>query len=139
MKAKFFVSLMTAILFNALTSGVLASTLGIGHGTMFAVQMGLSLIPLNMAGCLMEGLNREIWVPEIIEKFYPSDSFLTHSKSLDAWVDNNKLNLQEAGVDPEVYVDNELYPIPIAARTDIPHEIVLKRFDTENTVHINAI
>lgn len=87
---------------------------------MFALQMGLSLIPLNLSGCLAEGLNREIWIPEIIEKFYPSDSFLAHSKSWDAWVDNDKLHLQEAGVDPEVYIDNELYPIPIVTRTDIP-------------------
>lgn len=139
MKAKFIVALTTALLFNALTSGVFASVLGVSHGAMFAAQMGLSLIPLNMTGCLCEGLNREIWIPEIIEKFYPSDSFLSYSKSLDAWVDNNKLNLQEAGVDPAVYIDNEQYPIPVAVRTDIPHEIILKRFDTENTVHINAI
>lgn len=139
MKTKFIVSLITALLFNALTSGAFASCLEVSYGAMFALQMGLSLIPLNLSGCLAEGLNREIWIPEIIEKFYHSDSFLTHSKSLDAWVDNNKLNLQEAGVDPEVYIDNELYPIPIVTRTDIPHEIMLKRFDTENTVHINAI
>lgn len=139
MKAKFVVALITALLFNALTSGVFAQELGISHGAMFAAQMGLSLIPLNMTGCLCEGLNREIWVPEILEKFYPSDSFLAHSKSLDAWVDNNKLNLQEAGIDPTVYIDNEQYPIPVAVRTDIAHEIILKRFDTENTVHINAI
>lgn len=139
MKMKFIVTLVTAILFNALTSGVFASSLGVSHSVMFAFQMGLSLIPLNLTGCLCEGLNREIWIPEIIEKFYPSDSFLSYAKNLDAWVDNNKLNLQEAGVDPKVYIDNEVYPIPIAVRTDIPHEIILKRFDTENTVHINAI
>lgn len=139
MKAKFIVALISALLFNALTSGVFASCLGVSHGAMFAVQTGLSLIPLNMAGCLCEGLNKEIWIPEIIEKFYPNDSFLTYSKSLDAWVENNKLHLQEAGIDPKVYIDNEQYPIPIAVRTDIPHEIVLKRFDTENTVHVNAI
>lgn len=139
MKAKLIIALITALLFNALTSGVFASVLGVSHGVMFAAQMGLSLIPLQMTGCLMEGLNREIWIPEIIEKFYPADSFLSYAKNLDAWVDNNKLNLQEAGVDPKVYIDNEQYPIPIAVRSDIPHEIVLKRFDTENTVHINAI
>lgn len=139
MKAKFIVALITALLFNALTSGVFASVLGVSHGAMFAAQMGLSLIPLNMAGCLCEGLNKEIWIPEIIEKFYPDDSFLAHSKNLDAWVDNNTLHLQEAGIDPAVYIDNEQYPIPVAVRSDIPHEIVLKRFDTENTVHINAI
>ncbi len=139
MRTRFIVALVTALLFNALTSGAFASTLGVSHGVMFAIQTGLSLIPLNMSGCLCEGVNKEIWIPEIIEKFYPSDSFLTYSKSLDAWVDNNKLNLQEAGVDPAVYIDNEQYPIPVAVRTDIPHEIILKRFDTENTVHVNAI
>lgn len=139
MKTKFVVALVTALLFNALTSGAFAQVLGVSHGAMFAVQMGLSLVPLNMTGCLCEGLNREIWIPEILEKFYPADSFLAYSKSLDAWVDNNKLNLQEAGIDPMVYIDNEQYPIPVAVRTDIAHEIILKRFDTENTVHINAI
>ena len=130
---------MTALLFNTLTSSVFAVSLGVDHGAMFAVQMGLSLIPLQATGCLMEGLNREIWIPEIIEKFYPSDSFLAYAKSLDAWVSDNKLHLQEAGIDPKVYIDNEHYPIPVAVRTDIPYEIVLKRFDTENTVHVNAI
>lgn len=139
MKAKFLIAVLTAMLFNALTSGLFASMLGVSHGAMFAIQMGLSLIPLNASGCLLDGLNQEIWIPEIIEKFYPADNFLSYAKSLDAWVDNNKLHLQEAGVDPKVYVDNEQYPIPIAVRTDVPHEIVLKRFDTENTVHVNAI
>jgi hypothetical protein len=76
-------------------------------------------------------------------KFYSEEFkervFLSHSKDLSPWVDNNKLNLQEAGVDPKVYIDNEQYPIPVVVRTDIPHEIVLKRFDTENTVHVHAI
>lgn len=139
MKTKFLIAALTAVLFNALTSGLFAEALGVNHGIMFAAQMGLSLIPLNLSGCLPEGLNREIWIPEIIEKFYPSDSFLSYAKRLDAWVNNNKLHLQEAGIDPKVYIDNEQYPIPIAVRTDIPHEIVLKRFDTENTVHVNAI
>ena len=139
MKMKTIIALMTSLAFNVLTSGVIASAVGAPHALAFGLQAALSLLPLTPAGCLREGLNKEIWIPEIIEKFYPDASFLTHSKDLSAWVDNNKLNLQEAGIDPAVYVDNERYPIPIAVRTDIEHEIVLKRFDTENTVHINAI
>jgi hypothetical protein len=88
---------------------------------------------------LRDGLNKEIWIPEIIEKFYPATSFLSYSRDLSPWVDNDALNLQEAGIDPDVYIDNEQYPIPIVKRTDIHHRIQLKRFDTENTVHINAI
>ena len=60
MKAKFIVSLITALLFNALTSGAFASCLGVSHGTMFALQMGLSLIPLNLAGCLAEVICKSV-------------------------------------------------------------------------------
>ena len=139
MKAKFIVTLITAILFNAITSGLFAAELGVSHGAMFGLQMGLSVIPLNLTGCLSAGLNKEIWIPGIIEKFYPKGSFLELSRDLSVWVDHNTLHLQEAGIDPTVYVDNEQYPIPTVMRSDVAHEIVLKRFDTENTVHINAI
>lgn len=44
---------------------------------MFGIQMGLSLVPLQLTGCLAEGLNKEIWIPEIIEKFYPETSFVS--------------------------------------------------------------
>lgn len=79
------------------------------------------------------GLNKEIWLSEIVEKFYPSNALLSYCKNLDAWVDNNALNLQEAGVDPKVYIDNTVWPIPIVSRTDVPHQLPLHRFDTENT------
>ena len=85
------------------------------------------------------GLNKEIWIPEIIEKFYPSNALLSYCKNLDAWVDNNALNLQEAGVDPKVYMDNTVWPIPVVTRTDVPHQLPLHRFDTENTVYRDAI
>ena len=85
------------------------------------------------------GLNKEIWIPEIIEKFYPSNALLSYCKNLDAWVENNALNLQEAGVDPKVYMDNTVWPIPVVTRTDVPHQLPLHRFDTENTVYRNAI
>jgi hypothetical protein len=139
MKLKMIFGVVTALLFNWMTSGVFGEALGVNHGLMFGVQTGLSLIPLAPAGCLRDGLNKEIWIPEILEKFYPATVFLTHSRDLSPWVDNDALNLQEAGIDPQVYIDNEQYPIPIVRRTDIHHRIQLKRFDTENTVHINAI
>ena len=41
MKTKFIISLITALLFNALTSEAFASCLEVSHGAMFAVQTGL--------------------------------------------------------------------------------------------------
>lgn len=87
----------------------------------------------------MAGLNKEIWLPGIEEQFIPDTSFVSEGRNLDAWTDNGFLNLQEAGVNPEVIENNEVWPIPIVRREDIPHKLEMKRFDTENTVHINAI
>lgn len=127
------------MLFNFATSGLFAQSIGIDHNLMFGIQMGLSLVPLQLTGCLADGLNKEIWIPEIIEKFYPENSFVSDSRDFSMWTDNEYLNLQEAGIDPRVFIDNEVYPIPVVARGDKPYKIPMKRFDTENTVHINAI
>ena len=139
MKQKFIITLVTAVLFNALAGSVIASVTGFSPGAVLAVLSLTALIPLAPRGALREGLNKEIWIPEIIEKFYPDTGFMKEAKDLSVWVDNGKLNLQEAGIDPKVLIDNDVWPIPVYRREDIPHEIVLKRFDTENTVHINAI
>ena len=65
MKTKFIFSLLTALLFNFATSGLFAQSIGIDHNLMFGIQMGLSLVPLQLTGCLADGLNKEIWIPEI--------------------------------------------------------------------------
>ncbi len=139
MKLKIVITLITALLFNAVASGPLAYLTGWDHLAIFGGMTVLSALPLAPQGAMLAGLNKEIWLPEIIEKFYPSNALLSFCKNLDAWVDNNALNLQEAGVDPKVYIDNVVWPIPISTRADIPHQLPLKRFDTENTVHRDAI
>ena len=68
----------------------------------------------------MPGLNKEIWLPDIIEQFIPQTSFVNEARDLDAWTDNGFLNLQEAGVNPDVIVNNSVWPIPIVRREDIP-------------------
>lgn len=139
MKTKFIIAFLTALMFNWMTSGLFAQAIGVPHAGMFGVQMALSLIPLQLSGCLAAGLNKEIWLPGIIEHFIPETSFVNEARNLDAWTDNGFLNLQEAGVDPDVIVNNEVWPIPIVRREDVPYRLEMKRFDTENTVHINAI
>ena len=139
MKHRMILAVLSAVLFNWMTSGVLAQALGVVHAPVFAAQMALSLIPLRMTGCLADGLNKEIWLPELIEKFYPTDGFVSEARNLDAWTDNEYLNIAEAGVDPDVLVDNDVWPIGITRREDVPHRVQMHRFDTVNTVHINSI
>lgn len=79
-------------------------------------------------------IEKQLWIDMIMEGFIPDTSFLSRSVDMSAFVDHNKINLAEAGVDPAVLVDNTVFPVPVAQRTDTPLELPLHTFDTENTV-----
>jgi len=82
----------------------------------------------------MAGIAKELWLSLIMEGMVPDTSFLSHSVDMTEFVEYNKLNLAEAGVDPEVLIDNDTYPVPTSQRDDIPKELLLHTFDTKNTV-----
>ena len=96
----------------------------------------MSLIPGT--GNINTGLNKEVWLAEIMEGFYADDMFLSECRDLSAFVDNDIINLAEAGVDPDVLINNTTYPINIADRNDVPLTIEIDRFDTENTQIVKA-
>lgn len=82
----------------------------------------------------MAGLRKEIWVKQLMEKFYPNSSFLNYAKDFSPLVDNDAINLAEAGIDPKVLVNNTTYPIAVTKRDDKPIRIELDLFETENTL-----
>lgn len=87
----------------------------------------------------MAGLLKEIWLPIIMEQYSQEPSFLDMvDNDMSALVDNNVINLAEAGLDPEVLVNNTTYPIPTEQREDTPFVLPLDYFDTKNTVIRNA-
>ncbi len=79
-------------------------------------------------------LNREVWVGQIMEGFYPDDSFLTPVLNFSELVDNHKIHIPSAGIDPNVIINGNTYPIVVANRDDADHDITLDKFETENTV-----
>ena len=79
-------------------------------------------------------LNKQVWINQIKEKFYPDSSFLNVVKNMSALVDNDKINLAEAGLDPEVLINNNTYPIRIDKRIDTSITIELDLFETTNTI-----
>jgi len=86
----------------------------------------------------MAGLQKEVWVAGIKENPIPDHSFVMASTDMSEYVENNKLHLAEAGIEPDVHEDyfsgNE-DPLPVAAITDIPNEVVLKTYSTDQTRH----
>lgn len=88
----------------------------------------------------MAELLTEVWVSELQENPIPDLSFLSASVDKSEYVDNNKIHLQEAGLEPEVHEDyfvGSENPLPIADVKDIPHEVVLKTYSTDQTRHRN--
>lgn len=80
------------------------------------------------------GLNKQVWVRQIQENFYPSDNFLKPVRDFSPFVENDIIHIAAAGIDPKVLINNNTYPITIQKRTDEDCSIELDLFETENTL-----
>jgi hypothetical protein len=134
---------LQSVLFNTCIGMALAFIVG------FHPAIGILLV--NIAGvvmyqvnhytgvCLFDGLAAEVWLPDVMQNFYPDNSFLSAVRDLSSLVLADAINLAEAGADPDVLVDNTVFPIPTAVAADTPLRMVLKTYDTTSTVVRNAI
>jgi hypothetical protein len=105
------------------------------------VKIGISVTSMFVgggAGSLMVGVNKEIWLPLIMEGFYLMGEWITRSVDMSAFVEYDVINLAEAGVDPDVLINTTTFPIPMAQRTDAYKALTLDTYDSENTVVRNV-
>lgn len=79
-------------------------------------------------------LNKEVWIGQVKENFYPDSSFLTKVLDFSSEVENNKIHMASSGIDPKVMINNTTYPIAVVGRDDEDNEIPLDKFETENTI-----
>lgn len=79
-------------------------------------------------------LNKEAWLPVILEQYDRQPTFLNKATDLSAFVDNDKIHIPSAGADPDVLLDNTTYPIAVNQRTDVDNEKTLQTYDIENTL-----
>ena len=86
----------------------------------------------------MAGLRKEVWLNVILEQYDEEVTFLDNTTDLSAFVENDKINLAEAGIDPDVLINNTTYPVAVNERTDTPYALDLDYYDTENTLLRNA-
>lgn len=131
------ISLSFIILVNTLAGASVAAAAGFEPVTGIIVANAVSLIP-RASGVLFVGLAKEIWLSDIMEAFIPNRAFLSSVTNMDQFVNNDKINLAEAGVEPDVLINNSSYPVAFAERSDVPLELVLDVYDTKGTVIRNA-
>ncbi len=94
--------------------------------------------PNIFKGTFRVGLQTEVWVAGIKENPVPNHSFIWQSTDMSQYVENNKLHLAEAGIEPGVHEDyfaTNDNPLPVTKIDDIHNEVVLKTYSTEQTRH----
>ena len=63
-------------------------------------------------------LNKEIWIADIVEGFFPANDFVTKSIDHSAYVNNRTVHVPNGGLPPEIKVNPASFPIAAVKRTD---------------------
>lgn len=129
--------ILTAIVFNFVVGAVLATAVGLpaeaGGATMIGIGGAMSFMP-GVPG-LREGVYKEIWTGEVVKALrgFLSGSWLDGIPDASSVVDNDAIHLINAGVDPDVLINNTTYPIPLQELPDGDIVISLDKFQTKVT------
>lgn len=137
MKKRGLLALLTALLFNAF-SGAFAATV-IGAPPVFGALAlnGVGFLQsfmgyTNGVGVLSVGLNKDVWLGELLQKFRPDPSWLKEARDISMYVNNDVLNLADAGADPGVVINFDgSYDLPVANTEDSDKVIQLYNLSTE--------
>lgn len=130
-------SLFVALLLNAVTGAVFGATLGMSP---IAGAIGMNAVAavcgsMAPAGALRAGVLKEIWTGEIVKTLRGmlDGTWLSGIPDCSSLVQNDVIHLVEAGVDPDVLVNNTTYPIPMQELDDSDIAISLDRFQSKVT------
>ena len=84
-------------------------------------------------------LQKEIWINQIKQNFYPDSSFLNFVRDFSALVEFDAINIAEAGVDPDVLINNNTYPIAVKQRVDKNQRNVLSWTSLKQKIRLCAV
>ena len=63
-------------------------------------------------------LNTQIWINDIIEGFWPDNSFISRSVDHSSYVNNHTVHIPQAGSAPQVTKNRSVFPATIGTRND---------------------
>lgn len=138
--SKFLVALMINVVLGLLLSAATGLNPLVCSVAFIAVGVLMYKTKTQAKGAVMfEGLAAEVWLPDVKDLFYPDSSFLNEPTDFSSLVNNDAINLQEAGGNPSVLVNNNTYPITTTDASDLPIRKVLDTYDTTSTIVRNAV
>ncbi len=132
MKLKLLKSVLLSLLFSIFSGSVLAGFLGVEAVYVQIVLFVASFIPGAQTG-MLAGVYREVWTGEMIKAFNLTGTFLDRVPDYSRFVGNSVIHLTKIGAQPDVLINNTVYPLTpkILADEDVP--IPLDTLETEAT------
>lgn len=132
-------TLFVAVLFNCVTGGVLASTVGVSPVAGAVAMNGIAAVIGNQrpAGALGAGLYTEVWTGYLVKAMRDAAEKLgwyNQIKSFDQYAENDVIHLVHIGVDPTVLINNTTYPLQIETLEDADKAVSLDKYQTRPTV-----
>lgn len=133
---KKFLMLFGAVLFNCFSGGLFASVVGVAPAIGAVAMNAIAMIP-NVApmGVMRAGVYTEVWTGEVVKQFTLAEeaSFLGGIPDLSQYAENEVLHLVDAGVDPDVLINNKTYPLTIQELSETDIAISLDKYETKPT------
>lgn len=83
-------------------------------------------------------VNKEIWIADLQENFFPDDSFVSKSVDDSVYVDNRKVHIPNAGTPSKVEKNRPSLPATIKTRTDVDLEYEIDEYTTDPVRISNA-
>lgn len=128
--------LLTAVLVNCFTGGLFAAVVGAAPAVGAVVMNVVAMIP-NLApmGVLRGTVYTEVWTGEVVKQFSQAEeaAFLSGVPDYSQFAENDVIHLVDAGVNPDVLINNTTYPIPTQEIGDADIAISLDKYQTEAT------
>ncbi len=132
---KIFISLCTALLFNGLMGAVAGAAVGISPLVGALGMNAVSVVVDTLPSGLRAGVLKEVWTGEVVKALRGrlEGSWLDGIPDSSSVVENDVIHLVDAGVDPDVLINNENYPIALQDLEDQDIAISLDKFQTKVT------
>ena len=143
--------ILSSLLFSLITSMLFGQAISLASAQVgipvnpfaasAAVMVGKAVLTLSDLPVMVSvGINKEIWLSEIAENFYPAGTWMTRSRDFSPFVENDRINWAAIGTSPTVYVNRDTVanPVPIVPRSDSHRFVDLDVFDSENTPVTNV-
>lgn len=140
MKLKIVLSFFLSFMLSVFAGSGIAHATGLPPTPVVGTLFTASLIPQELAGSFRSGVYKEVWTGEVIKALEAAQktTFLEGIRDYSQYVSNvgdeaQGIHMTYFGVEPEVFINNTTYPIPIQELNGEDVIITLDKYQTKAT------